>query len=93
MAQAQPPAPDYPYPDGVTDEWRNATTPPPHADLFQDGVLQIDPVSDHLLNSLPEIASHGRSNSAKLCAGGSNCQNRLIRELSYTCPFMLPLSD
>ncbi|KAG6361772.1 hypothetical protein INS49_010000 [Diaporthe citri] len=45
MAQEQPSAPDYPYPDGVTIEWRNATTPPPQGDLFEDGVLQIDPVT------------------------------------------------
>lgn len=57
MAQPQPAIPEYPHPDGVTDEWRNAPTPPPIAAQDQNEVLQVDPVSDHLLESDSERAN------------------------------------
>lgn len=62
MEQPQASVPDYHRPDGVTEERRNAPTPPPGDDR-PDEVVALDLVSDNLMpeQELGEAASHGHS--------------------------------
>lgn len=62
MAQPQPSVPEYPRPNGVPEDRRNAATPPPGNDESPDAVLALDGlVSDNLMpvQEPDEAASHG----------------------------------
>lgn len=61
MAELQTPILDYPYPDGVTDQQRNANTPSRSGFDVIDDILLASPVSDHpmLEQELCEAFNHG----------------------------------
>ena len=81
MAQPQPSIPDYPYPDGVPDERRNASTPARTAD--DDGgvtTLLHDPVSQHSMlgQQLSEAFRSFPDRLCGLCEGLTSAQAQLM---------------